>query len=179
MPDINFPVLHTSRLSLVELQPQHAPAFFRLMTDVRVTEFYFVHDFEKEEDLRPVIGFFETQFEAGKGIRWGITLQGSEDIIGTIGYRNIIPGHKGTVLFALMPEYHNKGYITEALTAIVQFGTERLGLRRIEAEVRPGNIASKVVLKKAGFTYEGLLRQWVQWNGQHYDMEMYSLINKG
>ncbi len=44
------------------------------------------------------------------------------------------------------------------------------------AEVMQGNTASEKVLIKWGFTKEGLLRQWMHWNHQHYDMTMFSLL---
>ena len=49
-------------------------------------------------------------------------------------------------------------------------------MNRIEAEVMQGNIISEKLLEKLNFVREGILRQWMLWNGQYYDMTMYSLL---
>ncbi|MDR0749252.1 MAG: GNAT family N-acetyltransferase [Tannerellaceae bacterium] len=63
-----------------------------------------------------------------------------------------------------------------ALKAVIDFGFNELDINRIEAEVMQGNIASEKLLEKQNFTKEGVLRKWMFWNGQHYDMTMYSLL---
>jgi [ribosomal protein S5]-alanine N-acetyltransferase len=49
-------------------------------------------------------------------------------------------------------------------------------VKRIEAEVIPGNIASEKVRVKLGFSHEGLLRQWMLWDGKYNDINMYALL---
>jgi len=171
-----YPVLETGRLTLADVDYSHAADLLRLYTDERVTKYYPVYPFRTEHDLYPIIESFKTRQRSGTGIRWGISLQGHADIIGTIGYKHIEPGHKGTLMFALMPEHQNKGYVTEALSAVLRYGFETLDLKRIEAEVMPGNAASDAVLIKAGFTFEGLLRNWMMWEHKLYDMNMYAKI---
>ena len=78
--------------------------------------------------------------------------------------------------YDLHVDYWNKGYITEALSEIVNFGFDTLEINRIEAEVMQGNVASERVLSKLGFTKEGILRDWMYWNNKHYNMVMYSLL---
>ncbi len=172
-----FPLLKTSRLDLVEVDYHHAKDLFALYTDPRVTEFYTVYPFKAENDLYPIIESFRMRFRARIGMRWGITLSGHKEIIGTIGYQHIDPGHKGTLMFALAPEHQNNGYMTEALDEVVRYGFESLALKRIEAEVMPGNAASDALLMKSGFTFEGLLRNWMLWQGKLYDMNMYAKVS--
>src|SRR5687767_4883923 len=50
------------------------------------------------------------------------------------------------------------------------------GIRRLEAEVNPGNEASNRLLQSLGFTHEGLLRKrWVA-KGAAYDVNVYGLL---
>jgi len=49
--------------------------------------------------------------------------------------------------------------MTEAVKAVVRCGFDHFYLNRIEAWTLPGNLASDRVLEKAGFRYEGTLRQ--------------------
>ena len=51
-----------------------------------------------------------------------------------------------------------------------------LGVRRIEAEVQPDNLASNALLRALGFVYEGTLRQrWVA-KGRAYDTHIYGCL---
>ncbi len=191
MPNLpnTFPVLHTQRLSLIEMTEGHASDLFRLFSDKQVTEFYPVYPFAIEEDAVTVINMLAERYRRGEGIRWGIALKGRGDIIGiigfngftrghkaAIGFNGFTRGHKAAIVFALMPEYWGEGYITEAIKPVAEYGFSHLELQRIEAEVMPGNTASGRTLAKLGFKHEGLLRQWIQWDGQCFDADMYSLL---
>jgi RimJ/RimL family protein N-acetyltransferase len=63
-----------------------------------------------------------------------------------LGY-TIHEGHRG------------KGYMSEALGAILEFAFEKLGLQRVEARVRTTNDASRSVVQRAGFKVMGVVRQ--------------------
>ncbi|MBZ5763517.1 MULTISPECIES: GNAT family protein [Rhizobium] len=52
-----------------------------------------------------------------------------------------------------------RGLMTEAVEAVTRCGFTDFSLNRIEAWTLPGNVASDRVLEKAGFCYEGTLRQ--------------------
>src|ERR1700728_1937225 len=113
-----FPVLKTQRLELVEMEAVHASDLFRLFSDRRVTEFYPVVPINEEKDLLPVIESFKARFKTWDSIRWGITLRGRKEIIGIIGFHTYTEGHKASIVFALMPEYHGMGYAAEAIKEV-------------------------------------------------------------
>jgi [ribosomal protein S5]-alanine N-acetyltransferase len=171
-----FPVLHTERLSLVEIQQEHRAALYEMFTDKGVVEHYPVIPLNEEADAQKIIDMFGRVFKEGTGLRWVITEKGEDELIGIIGYNSYTKGHRSTIVYALKQGYWGKGLITEALQAIIKYGFEELGVNRIEAEVLPGNIGSEKALEKLGFTHEGLLRQWMLWGGKHYDVNMYALV---
>jgi RimJ/RimL family protein N-acetyltransferase len=55
-------------------------------------------------------------------------------------------------------QYWRRGVMTKALTAVTDFCFENFPLRRISAEVFANNPASARVLEKAGFAFEGRLK---------------------
>ena len=55
----------------------------------------------------------------------------------------------------LNPDYHGRGYGTEAAGRVVRFGFEVLSLHRIEAKFMKGNDASLHVIEKLGMRFEG------------------------
>ena len=173
---MQFPVLHTERLDLIEVQSIHLDDLFLLFGDEEVTRFYNLVPFQTPDDGRKFIEWYHTRFNQGLSIRWGIALKGKQNIIGTVGFNNYTKNHRANIGYDLQQQYWNNGYITEALKAVIDFGFTKLHINRVEAEVMQGNYASEKVLTKLNFTKEGILRQWMFWNNQYYDISMYSLL---
>jgi ribosomal-protein-alanine N-acetyltransferase len=171
-----FPTLHTERLDLVELKQKHLSDLYILFGDIQVTQFYNIVTLTKESEAQKYLDWFKSRFIEKSGIRWGITLKGQANIIGTIGFNNFTKGHRANIGYDLQSNYWNKGYATEALKEFIKFGMYELEINRIEAEVMQGNSKSEQILYKLGFKNEGILRQWMYWNEKHYDMTMYSLL---
>ncbi len=57
--------------------------------------------------------------------------------------------------YSLLPRYWGKGYMTEAVQALIQLGFDKFGLATISAESDPENIASSRVMEKTGLEYAG------------------------
>lgn len=85
----------------------------------------------------------------------------------------------GVVLsYILAKPSWNKGIMSEALAAILQFGFDSCQLHRIEAQVALPNHASAQVLRKLGFQEEGILRERLYVDHQFYDEKMFALLKK-
>jgi len=67
--------------------------------------------------------------------------------------------------------------MTEALTAVTDFCFDNFPLGRISAEVFAHNPASACVLEKAGFIFEGRLKNNVMKDGQVLDSLIYARTN--
>ena len=89
-----------------------------------------------------------------------ICLQTYQECIGIIGINLGKPKYKNAeIWFKFDPAYWNKGYATEAVHAILEFGFNTLQLHRIEAGCATGNIGSIKVLEKVGMIREAHTRQ--------------------
>ena len=82
-----------------------------------------------------------------------------------------------TIGYHLDKEYTSKGYMTEAVNAIVDFAFEELNIHRIEAYVMPDNGASIRLLERCGFQSEGLKHSYMHINGKWEDHLAYYLFN--
>ncbi|ATL49992.1 GNAT family N-acetyltransferase [Chitinophaga caeni] len=173
-----FPVLQTARLSLVPINPKHLEDIFKLFSDTRVTQFYNLHPFRQLHEAQHFIDYYAKRFQEQKGVRWGITIQGATKLIGTVGFNHFTPNHRSNIGYDLHPDYWNKGFMTEALKRVIQFGMEQLQVNRIEAEVMPGNTSSIKVLEKLGFYREAMLKDWMYFDQKHFDMYMFVLLRK-
>jgi len=80
------------------------------------------------------------------------------------------------VWYKLHTDYWNRGYATEALTAMIAFGFRGLGLHRITAGCAVENIASYRVMEKAGMIREGIGRQVLPLKSGWSDCFEYSIL---
>jgi [ribosomal protein S5]-alanine N-acetyltransferase len=98
---------------------------------------------------------------------WGTVLKATGRYIGRCGLYPHIQGdipipEEAVLAFYLARQYWGQGFATEAASAFVKFGFEKLGLRRIVATVQAENRASIRILEKLNFDLiwreEGLYR---------------------
>ena len=82
------------------------------------------------------------------------------------------------VWFKIHVTHWNKGYTTEALTKLIEFGFKELGLHRIEAGCAVENIASGKVLEKVGMTKEGMKRKKLPIRGEWKDNYFYAILEE-
>ncbi len=133
--------------------------------------------FTSLEDALEEIAWYDSILEEGTGVRWGITLTGQNEVIGSCGFLNVSAKHqRAEIGFELSSDYWGRGIAGEALRAVVRHGFAQLGFHRIEALVEPANTASQQLLERVGFTREGLLRGYEFTQGKYDDLYMYSLL---
>lgn len=173
-PTKQFPQLETARLILRQTYGSDAKAIFDIFSDPEVTRY---HDLSPPTSLNQVqwlINQRVERFQNNQGIRWGIVYKANNVMIGSCGYRYKSPG-LAEMGYELAKSYWRQGIMSEALTAIIQFGSQTIGLNRIEAMVMLDNTASSELLKKLGFTEEGILKDYGFWKGQFHDLRLFSL----
>jgi RimJ/RimL family protein N-acetyltransferase len=82
----------------------------------------------------------------------------------------------GTVGIALGREHIGRGYGTDAMRVLVDYGFREMGLHRIQLSVAPFNPAGIRAYEKAGFIEEGRWREAVWHDGSWYDEVMMSIL---
>ena len=102
----------------------------------------------------------------------------ADKVIGSIGVfrQENIHRQTGELGYCIAEEYWGKGIMTEAVKQICTYVFDKSDIIRIYAEPFAYNAASCRVLEKAGFQYEGTLRNNAVKNGKVIDMRMYSLL---
>lgn len=98
--------------------------------------------------------------------------------IGECGFHTWTASHnRAEVFYGMRNENHKrKGYMTEALEAVLKFGFTELKLHRIEALIAAENEPSLKLLLRYGFTKEGTMREDYATNGKNEDSDCYSLL---
>ena len=85
-----------------------------------------------------------------------------------------VNGHTATLGYWLGENFWGRGIMTGAVSALTDFWFQNSPVRRIFAEVFANNPASARVLEKAGFVFEGRLKNCVIKNGELLDSLLYA-----
>ena len=98
-------------------------------------------------------------WRTGKDFAYSITLKEDDKLIGMFGLHPM--NLKIEVGYALAHPYWGKGYMTEALCAVIDWAFTQPDIFRVQATCDVDNLGSARVMKKAGMEREGLLRRYI------------------
>lgn len=167
----------TARLQLRDLEERDIPQLFWLRSNDRVMQYIDVEKPATEADSALHYERLKSGPKNNTGISWAITLKEAGEMIGNIGLFNIQKEHYRTEIgYFLHPDYHRKGIMFEAITAVCDFAFSKMKIHSIEANVNPENIASRKLLEKIGFRQEAYFRENFYYNGNFLDSAIYCLV---
>lgn len=174
-----FKNLETERLFLRRINENDAEEVLALRGNPEIMKYIPRPLAKTKEEALEHIAMIEDKIVNNIGINWGITIKGNDKIIGIIGHYRIQPeNHRAEIGYMSLTEYNGKGYITEAIKAVVEYGFEEMNLHSIEAVIDPDNIASEKVLQKNGFVKEAHILENELWEGKFWDTVIYSLLKR-
>lgn len=103
-----------------------------------------------------------------------------EKAVGTIGIfvKEDVLEKSAELGYWLSQDYWNNGIMTEAVKIICREAFSKFDIVRIFAEPFECNAASRKVLEKAGFTYEGTMRNGIYKNGNICSYCVYSVLRE-
>ena len=91
---------------------------------------------------------------------WFMELKDLEnEIIGTLSFKGIDDKGIVEIGYGINEGYENKGYMTEAVTAMAKWASLQPNVNKIESEAEESNIASIRVLEKSNFVPNGKVGQ--------------------
>lgn len=165
-----FPILTTDRLVLRELRHSDVEQVFVMRSDPLVMQHVNRPLAKTVEDASALIDLITTTVAANDAVQWAITEKNDDTFIGIIGFwRMVKEHHYGELGYMLARDHWGKGFISEAIAAVVPFGFNTLGFHRVEAITRPANVASIRALEKNGFVQEAHLKENTFANGAFHD----------
>jgi len=147
--------LNTPRLILREINLNDAPFIFELMNSEGWIEFIGDRGIHNIENAKKYIkeNYIKSYKENGYG---AYLLQEKNDnaLLGMCGLFNRPQLEDVDIGFALLPEYHGKGYAFEAATTVLEYAIKVLQIDRITAITTFENKSSQKLLEKIGFHFE-------------------------
>ncbi len=114
----------------------------------------------------------------GRALALFLTRRQDHALLGAVTLDNIRrgPAQAGSIGYWIAPGHARQGYMAEAVEAVVQHAFSVLNLSRIEAACLEGNVPSRSLLERSGFSYEGFARSYLQIGGTWRDHVLYARL---
>lgn len=168
----------TERLILRPLEAADSEDIFQLRSNSEVIKYVNRPLSRFESEAVAFIKIITENVAKNQSAYWGIALPETNRIIGTICLWNLeAENFRGEIGYELMPAFQGKGYMQEAVKAVVDYGFNTLKLHTITAWFHSDNMASQKLLEKLGFKQEAYFKDSVFYNGKFSDMIVYTLFS--
>lgn len=172
--------LETARLGLRRFTLEDAQAMFdNWASDEEVTKYLTWSAHGSVEVSRSVLENWTAAYANEDHYQWAIVPKELGQPIGSIG----VVSHDDRVEmvhigYCIGRPWWHRGYMSEALKAVMDFLFDEVGVRRIESRHDPNNPNSGAVMRKCGMKYEGTLRQSDRNNQGICDASWYGLLRE-
>ncbi len=175
-----FPALtvQTPRLDVRQLDAADADPVAEIFADKQTQRWLpFPQEFGQIEGKIWCTEMATERRDSGDGDHYGVVRREDDRLVGCLWTRRTDWSSRVTELsYAVAADARGFGVAPEAVDAITLALVLEHGFQRVEVRVAPGNIASRRVTEKAGFTYEGLLRNAGTVHGGRVDLEVWSMV---
>lgn len=172
-----FSTLTTRRLQLREIVQSDIHGIFRGLSHPQVIRYYGV-SYGTLEATQEQMDWYREQLLERTGIWWGICRPDApHELLGACGYNDWERDHRRAELgYWLLPQHWRNGIMRESLEAVIAYGFAAMDLHRIEAVVDTDNGASSGLLRRLGFTHEGVRRECELHNGRYLSLDCFGLL---
>lgn len=173
----NLPTINATRVSLRWINDDDVDALYRIFSDAEVMRYWSTPPLADRNAAVELLHEIHDGFQRQTLLKWGIALRSDDALIGTTTLFNLdLDNHRAEIGYGLDRAHWGKGYMSEALQALLAYSFEELAMHRIEADVDPRNTASIRTVERLGFQREGYLRERWQVNGEIQDTVFYGLL---
>ena len=157
-----------------------AEAMFRnWASDAEVTKFLTWPTYQTLDDAYPILKQWEENYAKDDFYQWMIVLKELGQPIGSISVveqRSDIG--EAEIGYCIGRKWWHRGIMTEALTAVMNFMFDEVGMNRVEARHDVNNPHSGAVMKKCGMRYEGTHRAADRNNQGICDTAIYAMLRR-
>ena len=172
-----FRELRTARLLLRKIRRTDGESFHsQLGGSEAVTRYMLFQPHKTLEESRASIEKWLTRYEAGKCYHWAIVLKDTDELIGVIDLLRFDEvANSASFAYMLAEDCWNRGYGTEAVRAVFDFGFREMELEFIEADHMEENGASGAVMRKVGMTYQRTEPEKYEKDGRKHNAVVYRI----
>jgi [ribosomal protein S5]-alanine N-acetyltransferase len=171
------PTLHTSRLVLRPLTSHDTSDVFAYASDAEATVLSRWRTHRTIADSQRFVARSIRAYGRGYLGPWGIELTCEACLFGTCGFTTWdAPHRRAEIGYSLARRCWGRGYMTEALRRVIEWGFSSAALNRIAVKILCANERSLAVARRLDMTPEGVLRQYRRLRGVSHDVAVFSLV---
>ena len=165
------------KIILTPLNEEDLPVLHKWINNKELVNF---NSYYKPVSWESHLNWFKTITSNTNMVIFGIRLANDNKLIGTGQLHSIHPVYRSAELQIRIGDTHehSKGYGTDAIKLLIQYGFNDLNLNRIYLGVFVDNIRAIKAYEKVGFIKEGLQRMSGYINGKYKDVVMMSILKK-
>ena len=169
--------LRTGRLFLRPIAVSDAEALFEARRDAAVMRYWDWPAQDSVEAVREIFSAHIPELGDGSTLWWVAALTPYGPAIGECDLSEIDRHHhRAEIGFLFARRHWGKGYASEAMGAVIAHAFGELDLERLWARFHAGNEASKRLLERLGFAYEGTMRSHIVRDGVRRDCLIYGRL---
>lgn len=148
-------MIQSERLILKEINESHVEDILKIRSNEVINQFVRRNSPKNNYDALQFILTIKERTRNNQTFYWGISLKNQLNLIGTICLWKFSEDRKvAEVGYELLPDYHRKGIMSEALRVVLDFAFNDLHLQEILAMTNKFNENSKGLLLKHDFILE-------------------------
>lgn len=133
--------------------------------------------YSTKEEVKGLLDGYIGSYPREDYYRWAIIEQSTQTCIGQIAFFLVdSKNHFGEIEYCIGSQFHRRGYATEAVRSIVDYGFEKINFHKIQVSHKEMNLASQGVIKKVGFKYEGTFRDYFYMDNTYVSRLYYALL---
>ena len=154
-------------------------AIYEVFSDARVMRYWSSGPLANREAAAAMQREIAQQNLSNTQMKWGLALRDTNKLIGTVTLFNLsISNGRAEIGYAMGSAHWGKGYMNEALKALIVHAFDVINFRRLEADVDPRNTPLIRTLERLGFRREGFLRERWHVGGELQDAFFYGLLKR-
>jgi [ribosomal protein S5]-alanine N-acetyltransferase len=174
-----FPELITNKLTLRKIRPSDISSLLKYCNNKNISDQIINIPYPYlEDDAIFRMNFVLQGFKNKERYVFAISLKDNEELIGEIGLHLDANNNSAQFGYWIAEPFWDKGIATEATSAILKFGFEKLNLNKIYATHYPDNLASGKVMINNKMIKEAELKEHYKINETYRNVIQYRLTKK-
>lgn len=172
-----IPTIETPRLILRGMRVSDKEDMYEYACRRDVTEYLTWEPHPTIGYTKQYLEFIASKYRVGDFYDWAVVFKENSKMIGTCGFTRFdCRNDLAEVGYVLNPDYWGKGIAGEAVSAVMDFGFNKLQLHRIEARFMHGNDKSRRVMEKCGMRFEGMGRENLFVKNKYVDVGVCAIL---
>ncbi len=174
------PQFETDLIIIRKFKLSDADDLYNVLKDKAMSQWTFALPYPYPKDgAVKYIRRVQKNWREQKGYAFAVVLKKTNKVIGSVGLNRVEMIHKcGEISYSIGKKQWGKGLATQAIELLLHFGFKSLKLKRIYGHTFEGNIGSKRVFEKNGFTQEGIMREAVVRNNTRHNLINFGILSK-